>query len=57
MKQKKDEKQQHELRDRPVPPVKGAVNVPKDIVARPDVAMEQGLLSGPQAVMDFDGWL
>lgn len=57
MKEKKEQTRKHELRDRPVPPVKGAVTVPEDIVLRPDIAMQQGLLSGPQAVTDPDGWV
>jgi hypothetical protein len=57
MKEKTDKKPSHTLMDRPVPPVKGAVNVPEDIVLRPDISLKQGLLSGPQAVTDPDGWL
>lgn len=57
MKQKKDEKLPHEPRDRPVPPVKGAVTMPEDVILRPDTAAQQGILSGPQAATDFDSWL
>lgn len=57
MKEKTDKKLSRTLMDRPVPPVKGAVNVPEDIVLRPDISLKQGLLSGPQAVTDPDGWL
>lgn len=54
---KKIERKPQELRDRPVPPVKGAISVPEDVVLRPDTAMDQGLISGPQAVTDPENWL
>ena len=57
MKQKNDKRPVHEVKDRPVPPVKGAVSVPQDIVTRPDAALQQGILSGPQAVTEPENWL
>ena len=57
MKEKTDKKPQYPLQDRPVPPVKGAVQVPEDIVLRPDAAMWQGRVPGPERMADFDGWL
>lgn len=56
MMKKKIERKPQELRDRPVPPVKGAVNQQPDVVLRPNAALEQGLVSGPQAVTDVDNW-
>lgn len=57
MSKKNDKRPAHELRDRPVPPVKGAVSVPQDIVTHPDAALQQGILSGPQAVTEPENWL
>lgn len=40
MRQQKDDSAAHELRDRPVPPVKGAVNTPQDLRPRPERSPE-----------------
>ena len=39
MKEKKEPLPGYELKDQPIPPVKGAVTVPEDIILRPDLAM------------------
>lgn len=57
MTEKKEQPRQHELRDQPVPPVKGAVTVPEDIILRPDRAMQQGLLSGHRTIPSLEDWV
>lgn len=43
---KKVERKPMELGDRPVPPVKGAVTEPVDLLQRPSQMLENGLLPG-----------
>lgn len=53
MKQKKDDSAAHELHDRPLPPVKGAVNGPQDLRPRPEREwMAETVNLGDSASMD-----
>lgn len=57
MMKKKDDHVAHELRDRPVPPVKGAVTDQADVILRPDgLAGQPGKVSLEDTIV-FDGWL
>ncbi len=54
MKRKKEERVIHELKDQPVPPVKGAVtDRGEDIVPRPEHRNSTGL----EDTIIFDGWM
>ena len=53
MKKKRDDSAAHELRDRPVPPVKGAVTEPEDLRPRPEqTALGSGVSFGDSASME-----
>lgn len=54
---KKDDHAAHELRDRPVPPVKGAVTDPADVLQRPDGQLSQPGMVSLEDTIIFDGWL
>ena len=56
MQKKKEIPAGHELRDRPVPPVKGAVTEHRDVLLRPEAAM--GLkTAAPEDLTGSDSWL
>ena len=58
MKRKKDDHVAHELRDHPVPPVKGAVNgQPEDVILWPDSRNSAGRTAGKEDTIIFDGWM
>ena len=53
LKKKRDDSAAHELRDRPVPPVKGAVTEPEDLRPSPEQAAQSGKVSfGDSASME-----
>lgn len=53
MKKKHDDSAAHELRDRPVPPVKGAVTEPEDLRPHPEQSAPGGAVSfGDSASME-----
>lgn len=47
----------HELRDRPVPPVKGAVTDRQDAVLRPEGMMAPTNGPGQETLPYFENWL
>ena len=53
---KKDSHVTEGLRDAPVPPVKGAVTEPQDVVLRPEGPRSMKS-AGLESTMIFDGWL
>ena len=57
MRKKQETPAVHELRDRPVPPVKGAVTDCQDAVLRPEGAMAPGTAARLEDTAVFDGWL
>ena len=57
MQKKKETPNPRELRDQPVPPVKGAVTDLQDAVLRPDRVMERDTLVRPENSVDFGSWL
>ena len=57
MKRKKDDHVAHELRDRPVPPVKGAVTEPEDVVIHPRAAGNTRPVPTMEDTIVFNGWL
>ena len=53
MKKKRDDSAAHELRDRPVPPVKGAVTEPEDLRPHPERPVSGNVVSfGDSASME-----
>lgn len=56
MKQKRDDSAAHELRDRPVPPVKGAVTDVEDVRPRPEQCMSGNCVSFGDSA-SLESWL
>lgn len=54
---KKDDHVAHELRDRPVPPVKGSVTDQADVILHPDGKLNQPGMVNLEDTIIFDGWL
>ena len=55
---KKDEHRPHELKDQPVPHVKGAVTeLPEDILIRPNARQSLNRKAGMEDTVIFDGWM
>ncbi len=54
---KKDRPVAHELRDRPVPPVKGAVTDQEDVLLRPEGTMGPRPTPNLDDTIIFDGWM
>lgn len=54
---KKIERKPRELWDQPVPPVKGAVTEPEDMIRNPDKAAEEGMKPRPTAEIEPQNWL
>ena len=57
MKGRKEGPLPHELRDRPVPPVKGVVTDQTDVVLRPDGLMGPAPMANLEDTIVFDGWM
>jgi len=57
MQKKKEAPAVHDLRDRPVPPVKGAVTDRQDAVLRPEGMMAPASIAGLEPHVSVDGWL
>ena len=57
MKGKKEQPLSHELRDQPVPPVKGAVTDQTDVLLRPEGPMGPGPVANLEDTVLFDGWM
>ena len=57
MKEKKPDSVVHELRDCPVPPVKGAVTEPEDVIPWPDHPMGRQASSAADGIISSESWL
>ena len=54
---KKDRPVAHELRDRPVPPVKGAVTDQEDVLLRPEGSLGPKPTANLDDTIIFDSWM
>lgn len=54
---KKIERRPKEAWDQPVPPVKGAITEPEDLIRNPDSVAQQGMSPRPQGETELRNWL